>query len=82
MTCVRALLTRQGPVIVVPANALAVTQNDIDGLRQIDGHGAVSAAEMKATFQNSARLYDAGLVVAIPTEVGELTILTSDTDSD
>ena len=78
MTRVRALLTRQGPVIVVPADALAVTQNDIKGLLQIDGHGAVSAAEMDATFQDSTRLYDSGLVVAIPTEVGELTILTSD----
>lgn len=73
---------KQPPVVVVGANSLVLRPDEVgplcDALRRLDQDGAWTRAEMSANFKQPTLLYTSNLVQAIPTEIGELTILMPD----
>lgn len=69
----------RSPVVVVGPKTLVLKQHEVgplcEALGRLDQDGAWTPAEMSANFEEVERLYSSNLVRAIPTEIGELTIL-------
>lgn len=82
MTPKRNEVHTRKPVVVVEANTLVLRPDEVEPLREalvrLDKDGAWTRAEMQENIAQVERLYSSNLVRAIPTEIGELTILMPD----